>query len=242
MDRGWRGAGDGQRDGSAARRVSGRDVEVLGFVARFGVVPRSAVAKWAGTARTATAVREKRLREAGLLEVTRPWLGPEPVLVATGEGLVTCGRPELAKARVSPRTLRHFAVAAHLAVELERVGEQLLSERELLAHERAMGERDFSIRLRGEEKYHRPDLIVLGEPPTVIEVELTAKGRNRLDEILTGWKTAVEKGRFARVRYYCSSAALPYVKRSVERADAAEEVTVEALCPTGASLPPPIYA
>jgi hypothetical protein len=80
--------------GGAGSRVSGRDLELLEFVARFGVVPRSAAAKWARTARTVTLGREKRLREAGLLEVSRPWLSPEPVLVATREGLGACGRPD----------------------------------------------------------------------------------------------------------------------------------------------------
>jgi hypothetical protein len=215
--------------GGKERRVSGRDVEVLEFVARYGVVPRSAVARWAGTAKTVTGEREKRLRDAGLVEVSRPWMSPEPVVVATGKGLALCGRPELPKAKASPRTLRHFAAAAHLAVDLERAGEQLLSERQLLAHERAMGRRDFSIRLRGEEKYHRPDLIAIGKPPSIIEVELTAKGKARLDEIIAGWKMAVERGRFAGVRYYCSSEALPYVKRAVDRVGAQEQVRVELL-------------
>jgi hypothetical protein len=286
--------------GEKERRISGRDLEVLGFVARFGVVPRSVVARWAGTARTMTLRREKRLQEAALLEVMRPWLSPEPVLVATGDGLAACGLPELPKARVSTKTLRHFAAAAHLAVDLEATGEQLLSERELLAHERAMGRRDFSLRLRGEEKYHRPDMVILPvgsasasdwerertaatlagasdavasriapgglgggataadsgraarpreqasqsdsfaprvsaeafvaeQLATVLEVELTAKGRNRLDEILAGWKTAVARGRFSRVRYYCSAEALPYVERSVQRTGAGGQVDAELL-------------
>ncbi len=222
--------------GEKNRRVSARDLEVLGFVARFGVVPRSAMAKWAGTAKTVTGEREKRLRDAGLLEVTRPWLSPEPVLVATADGIAASCQSELFKARLSPSTLRHFAAVAYLAASLESAGEELLSERELLAHERAKGERSFSIRLLGKDKYHRPDLIALGELPTVIEVELTAKGRNRLDEIVSGWKAAVERGRFASVRYFCTKKALPYVKRSVERADAGAEVTVEAL-PDETSLP-----
>lgn len=218
--------------GEKARRISRRDMEGLEFVARFGVVPRSAVARWAGTAKTVTGEREKRLRDAGLLEVTRPWLSPEPVLVATAEGLALCGRGELAVAKVSPMTLRHFGLTAHLAAELEGAGEQLLSERELLAHERAMGRRDFSIRL-ADRSYHRPDMIAIGEPPTAIEVELTAKGRNRLDEIVVGWKLAVERGRFAAVRYLCSPQALPYIERAVGRMRAADQVKIELLSEEG---------
>lgn len=209
-------------------RVSGRDVEVLGFVARFGVVPRSAMASWAGTAKTMTARREKRLREAGLVEVRKPWEGVEPVLVATGEGLAVCGRHELSVARASPSTLRHFTVAAHLAAEMESAGQRLLSERELLAHERAIGERTFSIRLPGGS-HHRPDLIAIGEPPTVIEVELSPKGGRRLDRIVAAWGKAVLAGRFAAVRYLCSAEARPYVERSVDRNEAGDRVAVEPL-------------
>jgi hypothetical protein len=219
----------GGSGGGTGSRVSGRDLEVLGFVARFGVVPRSAVARWAGTAKTATAAREKRLREAGLAEVRKPWPGAEPVLIATAAGIVgAASHYELFKARLSLPTLRHFAAAAHLAVDLEGAGEQLLSERELLAHERAMGRRDFSIRLPGG-RHHRPDLIALGESPSIVEVELTPKGGRRLDEILAAWSGAVDAGRFAGVRYFCSAEALSYVKRSVERTDAEDRVAVEQL-------------
>jgi len=211
--------------GEAWSRVSARDVEVLEFVARFGVVPRSAMASWAGTARSMTLRRERRLREAGLVEVRKLWPATEPVLTATRDGLAVCGRDDLRVALVSLTTLRHFSVAAHLAADLESSGEQLLSERELLAHERAMGERDLSVRLPGAS-HHRPDLIALGEPPTAIEVELSPKGSARLDQIVAAWKAAVEKRRFARVRYCCSVEALPYVKRSVDRTEAGGQVEV----------------
>ena len=67
-----RSGGRGRND-----RISARDVEVLGFVARFGVVPRDAVESWAGTAKSMTAKREKRLREAGLVEVVKPLEGQD---------------------------------------------------------------------------------------------------------------------------------------------------------------------
>lgn len=214
--------------GKRTDRISKRDLEVLEFVARYGVVPRSAVARWADTARTSTLGREKRLREEGLIEVQRHWLSTEPVLLATKTGLAACRRRELWPARVSPETLRHFSVVAQLAAELERSGRRLLSERELRCNERAMGEREFSIRLPNG-RHHRPDLILLGERPCPIEVELTAKGSVRLDRILAGWVAAVDRGRFARVLYHCSPQALRYVERSVERVDAAGRVEIKLL-------------
>jgi hypothetical protein len=124
-------------------RVTGRDLEVLEFVARFGVVPRDAVAKWAGTARTMTARREKRLREAGLFRVEKRWGAEAPVLLAIADGLAVCGRDELSPARFSQATAEHFAATTRLAAALETEGKELLSERELLAHERALGEKQF---------------------------------------------------------------------------------------------------
>jgi hypothetical protein len=216
-------AGVGERHG-----VSERDVEVLEFVARFGVVPRDAVAIWAGTARSMTARRERRLREAGLVEVVKPLAGQKTFLIATKLGLALCGRGELSKARLSPANVRHFAATTRLAARKERAGAQLLSERELLAHERALGERDLSIRLPGGS-HHRCDLVAIGKPPTAIEVELSPKGSARLDQIVAGWREAVCRGRFARVLYLCSVVALPYVERSLRRAEAGAQVDAKLL-------------
>jgi len=150
--------GDG---GEAWAKLSWRDGEVLGFVARFGVVPRDAAAAWAGTGSSTTAARERRLREAGLLRVEKPLPG-EPFLTATRLGLDACGHGDLLPATIALVRLAHFSAVAHLAVRLEAEGRELLSERELLAHERAMGERIFSVTIPGGS-HHRPDLILL--PP-----------------------------------------------------------------------------
>jgi hypothetical protein len=208
-------------------RVTARDVEVLEFVARYGVVPKDAVALWAQTARTMTWRRERRLREAGLLEIARPHSGEVPFLLATRDGLSLCSRDELLVAKISLATLGHFAAIARLAARLERAGETLLSERELLAHERALGEHSFSVRL-ANGTLHRPDLISIPAgstaeqwgrtvPTTAIEVELIQKGKRRLDRILAGWRGQIVAGRFAALRYYCSEEAMPYVQRSAKR-------------------------
>ena len=67
--------------------ISERDVEVLGFIARFGVVPRSAVARWAATARSTTYARERRLHKDGLITVQQFFVRGEPLLIATKSGL-----------------------------------------------------------------------------------------------------------------------------------------------------------
>jgi hypothetical protein len=82
-------------------------------------------------------------------------LAGEPFLLTTGNGLALCGRGELFPARVALVRLAHFAAVARLAVRLEADGRQLLSERELAAHERALGERAFSACLE-DDSHHRP--------------------------------------------------------------------------------------
>jgi hypothetical protein len=52
--------------------ISYRDLQVLDFICRFGVVNRTAVQWWADTGRSVTLDRERRLREARLIEVHPP--------------------------------------------------------------------------------------------------------------------------------------------------------------------------
>jgi hypothetical protein len=219
---GLRVAGGGRTD-----RVSARDLEVLEFIARYGVVPRDAVGVWAGTAKTATQTRERRLALAGLIEVSRPW-GTVGVFVnATRAGLRACLRDELTVARPAPSTLHHDAVCARLGARLEREGKQLLSERELRAEERGWGKRVHSIRLRA--RLHRPDLMRVGDQIIPIEAELTRKSQGRLEEIVRLWRNAVLEERFQGVHYYCAPAVLPYVGRAIERADADAQIRIDLL-------------
>ena len=97
-----------------------------------------------------------------------------------------------------------------------------------MAHERSEGERVYSARVR-EDRFHRPDLIVLGDLPEAIEVELSDKSSRRLDEILDGWTWAILRKQISRVRYLCSPRALPYVRRAVDRMRGTADVEVEKL-------------
>ncbi len=130
--------------GKRTDRISRRDIEVLEFIARFGVVPRSAVALWAGTARTATIVRERRLREAGLIEVRCGAWGEGKLMACTRVGLRVAGRGDLRPARFRLETVDHESSVAELAARWERGGVQTMSEREILARERAEGRRVLS--------------------------------------------------------------------------------------------------
>jgi len=212
-------------------RISRRDLEVLEFIARFGVVSREAVASWAGTAQTCTLTRERRLRDAGLIEVSCGVWGEGKLAACTSAGLALCGRGELRPARFSLATVRHETTVAELAAAMERAGERTLSEREIVAREREQGGRILSAELSGE-RFHRADLLRVGsngEPPEAIEVELTAKGQARLDELLRGWRWAIAERRFSRVHYRCGPRIRALVERAVERTQTNSAVAVEGL-------------
>ncbi len=91
-----------ERDNQGDRE---RDLEVLEFIARFGVVPRFAVSVWAKTGRSVTLDRERRLREARLVVSHPPLDQTGPLLLATRTGLRLCGRTELRPARLSLSTV-----------------------------------------------------------------------------------------------------------------------------------------
>jgi hypothetical protein len=214
--------------GKRTERISERDLEVLAFIARFGVVPRDAVASWAQTQRTVTQTRERRLREAGLLRVLPRFGEDGPILLATREGLGACGHLELRPAPFSASRVRHEAIVARLAARLEAAGERLLSEREMLAAERAEGERLFAATLPGGRRHHA-DLVRVCAPLEAIEVELTSKGAARLDAILRGWRRAVAERHIGRVSYRCSPATLRHVERAVKRTRTGSQIAVEPL-------------
>jgi hypothetical protein len=226
--------GDEMPGGKRTDRISERDLEVLEFVARFGVVPREVVGLWAGTGRSVTAARERRLREAGLVEVLAGVGDSGKLVLCTRAGLRAVFRGELPVPRFSPGTVRHTAVVAQVAVWLELDGHRVLSEREIFACERAEGKRVFSAQVT-ERRFHRPDLISLGDPVEAIEVELTAKAIRRLDLILRAWRRSVGTKQFDRVRYLCSPQALLPVKRSVERTRTEAFIDIEPLA-NGAGL------
>lgn len=217
--------------GKRTDRISSKDLEVLEFIARFGVVPRGAVATWANTKRTVTHTRERRLRDAGLIEVFAGVGASDRLLVCTKLGLRLVGRTDLRRAQFSLQRVLHESVVASLAASLERAGNRTLSEREILARERAAGERVFSASLsRG--RFHRADLLRVdgeGGRPEAVEVELTVKGASRLDELLRAWRRAVAEERVERVVYRCPPATRSYVERAVERTRTATAIAVEEL-------------
>jgi hypothetical protein len=234
---GWRLVGE-MPGGRRTERISERDLEVLEFVARYGLVSRAAVATWANTARSVTLSRERRLREAGLLEVLPAVGDTGPLLLCTRLALRLLCRTELPLPRFSAGRAIHSAIVSRVAARLEASGEHLLSEREIFAAERAEGERIFSAERPGD-RHHRPDLIRLADQPEGIEVELTEKAARRLDEILEAWRGAIIWEKVARVVYLCAPRALRYVERAIARTMTENHVTARPLTFPNLRLPRP---
>ncbi len=145
-------------------------------------------------------------------------------MICTRSGLRAVFRGELPVPKFSPGTVRHSTEVARVGIELERDGVRVLSEREVLAGERIAGRRIYSASI-SNRRFHRPDLVIVGESLEAVEVELTAKSPDRLDSILRGWRRAVMDRKIARVRYYCSDAAADPVRRSIRRTKTEQSVS-----------------
>jgi hypothetical protein len=212
--------------GRRTDRINRRDLEVLEFLARFGTVPREVLARRSRCGRSVSYERERRLHEACLIDVVRgPGEGGR-LLYATAAGRRACARPELAAARPSPATLHHETTLAAFAARLELAGERLLSEREIVAAERAEGRRIYSADL-GHGRVHRADLLRLGpDAPEAIEVELTAKGAARLDALLRAWRFAVAEGKVSRVVYHCPKRTRGLLERAIGRTSTTAAIEV----------------
>jgi hypothetical protein len=202
--------------GKRTERISERDLEVLSFVARFGRVPRGAVAVWADTRRSVTLAREKRLREADLVELHPPIDPSGPFLICTRRGLRRCGCRDLSVAEYTLNRITQSSAVAHVAAALERSGERLYSQREMAAVERAAGEPIYSTEFT-RRRPRRPDLIRLGPSTDAIVVQIAEFIPKRFDDLLREWRHMLILRRFARVIYLCSPRALRYVRRRAER-------------------------
>jgi hypothetical protein len=212
--------------GRRSERINERDLEALRFVARFGTVPRSVLATRLGSGRTVSFERERRLRLAGLLAVRRGPDDHDRLLNATRLGIRACARLDLRVARPSPATVGHEVVVARLGARLELDGELVLSEREILARERAEGRRIYSASL-GHGRFHRADLIRLGDDGAeAIEVELSVKGAARLDALLRAWRFAVAERRVTGVVYHCIPRTRRFVEQSIARTATGEMIEV----------------
>ncbi len=215
-------------------RVSGRDFFVLEWIARWGVVPRGAVALRAQTGRSVTLARERRLRKAGLIEA-EPFMGADTTLLtASRRGVSTISEIPIRPQRPSLGTVWHSIAMAYVAARLELAEHEVLSEHEILANQRLYGDREGSIEVpaaNGRRAYHRPDMTALDDEgyEWAVEVELTAKAPGRLDELMRAWRTAVLLGKVNGVLYLCPPEVAEAVDKSIVRTMSGESIQLQVL-------------
>jgi hypothetical protein len=196
----------------------GRDAAIVSWIGRVGAASVDQVRAKFGVRRTVGYRRTSALIAAGFLRRARLLHDEPALLAATAAGLRYVGLP-LQVARLSAAAVPHWLACADVWLRLEeRHGaERVVGVRELVYAERVEGGRIASARIgtlpNGAPRLHRPDLVVVGgERPVAVEVELAAKSPQRLQAILAGWRR--ESG-VESVVYVCGSAA---TRRAVERA------------------------
>ena len=189
-----------------------------------------------GVSRSVSYEVVRRLCEAGLLERLRVLWGEPSLIRATREGIAFSGLGLLV-ARVTAGSQRHWSACAKVALWIERQWgrEAHISAREVMLAEFLAGRPLYSAVVGRTQvdspALHRPDLVIVaGERPVAVEVELTPKSPGRLQGILRGWRRSrlVEKA-----IYLCPEGhayeAVERALRKIHGTDTVELVRLEAV-------------
>jgi len=192
-----RAAAKKKRAKAAPFQFTMRDLELLAFLGRHRLATAEQLQRRFSLTESKAYARLRGLRARRLIRHERDVPGPG-IFLATRGGL-RLSDVDLAEASFSLATLRHDLAVADVAIELEREGRWLFSEREL---RRAIAEGygdDYRIECResgtGRTLRHLPDLAVNdpdGSAWTAVEVELTQKRSERTRSILSGYRSARE--------------------------------------------------
>lgn len=194
--------------------VHSRDLELVRYVGRHGLVAMRHVMVALGVGRTAAYRRVAACIERG---------PPERLeLVRAEPGLLRYAGLGLPVAAVSPGAVDHWLRCASTAQLLgKHFGhERVLTERELVLaeqiEERPIASAKVGERPNGAPHSHRADLAVLADGGTIeVEVELTPKSPQRLQHLIRAWRYAVAFRVVAEVHYHCAPGQ---TRRAVERA------------------------
>jgi hypothetical protein len=201
-----------------------RDQELLAFLALHRMVLPEHVAKLLDTKVETAAARLRRLAGAGYVR-SEPRFSGEPAMhLITSRGLKAIGSG-LGAPKVDLRGYEHDAGVAWLwlAAGGGTFGplREIVAERQLRSHDAARdpGVEPLAVRLggvgpRGSDRLHYPDLLLTTADGrrVALELELTSKGRVRLESILAGYGA---DPRIAGVVYLVQDA---HIARAVETA------------------------
>jgi hypothetical protein len=201
-------------------RVTARDLAVVGWLGRLRFAEAAQVARRFALSERHAYRRLRGLVALGLLDHRRVLHNQPGAYWATRAGLDAAGL-RLPPAGIDIRTYDHDRLAAAVAIDLadEFDPDAIVTERELRSLDAAADSPRYAVVRPGRRGLHFPDLAVDGSEgrPLAVEVELTAKGRGRLDSIVAGY---VRARHIAGVRYYATPAAMPGLERAIERARA----------------------
>jgi hypothetical protein len=205
-------------------RLTERDVELLSFLAEHRLALPTHVAALLDTSAAAACTRMGKLARAGYLRPQDPFPGEPRWYQITRKGLSYIGS-RLPTPGVNLREYKHDVGIAWLWLAAQRgtfgpVGE-ILGARRLRSIDggREPDAEPLAVRLsglgpHGREQLHYPDLLLRTADGrrVALELELSPKGRTRLEKILAGYAA---DPRFAGVVYLVESRA---VARSVHTA------------------------
>jgi hypothetical protein len=210
-----------------------RDLELVRYVGRHGLVWIGHVMVAMGAGRTVTYDRVAACVEAGLLERVELVRSESGLLKATRDGLRYAGLG-LPVAKITPGMVDHWlrcATTAHLLGE--RFGhDKVLTEREIRfieqLEEHPIASAEVGTLPNGVPKRHRADLAVLVEGGTLaFEVELTPKAPRRLQALMRAWRYAVGRRTVAEVHYHCAPGQTrTAVERAIAKVHAQEFIAV----------------
>lgn len=218
--------------------MTDRDLELLAFVAAHRFVLASHVQTWLAADRAVAYRRLSGLVDVGLLSYRRIFHAQPGCYQVTNGGLAVIDS-ELPRPTIDLRTYRHdtdvvwlWLVAADRPAAAEG---RVLAEREMRSHDqrRASDDRDGSFGIpvggynrAGRPRVHFPDVLLVGADGSRVafELELSVKGRRRLEDILLGY---AGEPRLERVMYVTDSRQVAAVLNDlVERMLLAERVEV----------------
>jgi hypothetical protein len=208
-------------------RVTSRDLAIVSWVGRQRFAEARQVARRFVMDERNAYRRLRGLVVLGLLDHRRVFHNEPGAYWVTRQGLDAIGL-RLPPAGIDIRTYEHDRLAAAVAIDLEDEfgAEVVVTERELRSRDAGAEAPRYAVVRGGQMQLgrrglHFPDLAIEGADgrPLAVEVELTAKGRGRLDSIVAGY---VRARHIAGVRYYAAPAAKAGLERAVARAGAGE--------------------
>lgn len=179
--------------------VTDRDRFVLEFLAEHRVVTDAHVGELLGVGMPSAASRLRALSDAGLIHYERIFEGFPAAAWITRRGLGAISSP-LPAPRLELKGYRHDLGVGWLWLAARSgmfgpVG-QLVSERSMRSTDRRTGREGRPLGIgvgvvgpHGGERLHYPDLLVVLQDGrrVAVELELSGKGRSRLDQIMLGY-------------------------------------------------------